>query len=253
MKRSNTKELNILTAVIVLSLAFLCIFNITYSYFTASSIINGDVGFNNIKVNFYYTTATTNGLVENGNTLVVNSVGTVTRGTPFAIQYGGQEFTSIGLKADSSSCAVYIRFWIDAYALNDGVEDTTINYGKYFALYKGANPATDIKYLPTYDGENITYFISGAVSANGVSDTFNKLMLKDDAPNGMLGKNISITIKFEAIQATNGACKAWEMYLTDENGNDVLDEDGFQIVNDNKGIINNVEGLNNSLKWNVGV
>lgn len=236
MKRSNTKELNILTAVIVLSLAFLCIFNITYSYFTASAIINGDAEFNNIQVNFYYTTASGNGIVESGNTLEVNPVGVVTRGTPFEVQYNSTKLTSVGFKADSNSCSVYIRFWIDAYAVNNDVVDASTNYGKYFSFYNGDNPATSIKNQNTDDGTNITYFIPNAITAGQTNTPFNKILLSNSAPNAMLGKNIRITIRFEAIQSTNGACKSWEMYLTDENGEYIEDEDGALILNDNKGI-----------------
>jgi len=237
MKRSNSKELNILTFVIVTMLAFLCIFNITYSYFTASAILNGNSNFGNIKVNFYYTTASGNAIVEDNattadtdeSTLVVNPVGTVRRGTPFNIQYNSAQLTGVGFKADTSSCGVYVRFWIDAYLLDDnGDPDTSENYGIYFSFVYDNKVAVEnterVDNELTYDETNITYFCPSAIASGGNYIAFDQLVLLDTAPQEMMGGTIRITIKFEAIQSTNGACQSWAMY--DENDD----------LNDNKGI-----------------
>ncbi len=215
MKRSNTKELNIVTLVIILTLTFLCIFNVVYSYFTSTDILSGNSNFGSIGANFVYTTNAGEGVVADGTTLLVTPKGDIVRGRPFNVKYEGQDISKVSIRPSEDSCNIYIRVWIDAYLVQDLVEGVpnanAVNYGKHFTFYLDGGAVTDldVESKTTIDGKNITYFYPGAIANNTAQDIFDQLIMLNTAPLEMLGSKISVTVNFDAIQSTNGAYEIW--------------------------------------------
>ena len=209
MKQSK-KYFNLLVTIVMLVLAVVCLTNVTYSYFTTSHNAGGSVNFSDLDVKFFYKETTEEfETVESSTLELFSAAGAIAIGTPFqlAMSAGGSAIDSIGFYLEENSCDAYIRFWIDAYVVNqDKTLDKTVNYGKYFLL-------TETEYFTNDNGSvsgSKCYFgVEALSSVKYQLDIGNTLTLTDldgdPVPVEILGETIQITISFEAVQKANQA------------------------------------------------
>ncbi len=205
MKRKD-KTINIVSLCVIITLIFLCTFNVVYSYFTATSSRQGDLLFSNLDVKFSY-------MLEGGsspivvadkefaiipNETMVSRGGTVT----FKTQEG-EKINYLNFTTSTDSCNCYVRFRVNAYK----TDDETINYGQYFELNINNNFVS--KKVLTVNGEtNAIYYMNDSLQA-GQNYTFtNQLLVSWSAPLELLHSSFSVSITFEAVQSANLAHKA---------------------------------------------
>lgn len=226
MKKAE-KTSRIFVTLILLVLAFLCAFDVTHSYFAASSKINGDLNFPDLNACFvYWMKDDSSGLkrCETTSLKLVSNESSIMRNEPFTFKIketeenGGKEIDNLGIQIRSGSCYSYIRFWIDAYITGgDGT-----NYGKYFLF------ANDEGYSNTNSSSNTSwcYYSTYAVGPSdgsalilGNQLTFSDLNVgtqdEDLIPADVLGEEIEITISFQAVQSKN---EAFSQVFNDEKG-----------------------------------
>ena len=211
MKRSYNKEINIVTIVVLLAMAFLWIFTFVYSYFTASHTINDPYQFSNINVKFNYVTSGNINKVNNKGTIELQPRSIIKRGEKFSLSYNGTDVSSVGFSLSNDSCAVFIRYWIDAYkVLEDGSVDTSVNYGKYFMATRSGNELAYNDEVNIGTGasayQNTIYYVEDALY-NGSNDViaFDALTLAVDCDTNLIGSSVKILISFDAVQAENEA------------------------------------------------
>ena len=140
-----SKSVKLFTTLALLVLAFFSAINVTYSYFTASTKSNGTLNFPDMQVNFVYWTSNSESKTVTTSTLTlypVEEVSTgvydtcaISRGNSFLVSLTekGTPINDLGIKNAATSCESYVRFWIDAYIVNNsgGIISST-NYGRYF-------------------------------------------------------------------------------------------------------------------------
>lgn len=223
-----SKEIKIVTKLVILALVFLSAISFVYAYFTASAIISGDLEFNQFDVSLNYTSnsittqiAKTN--AGNVNTLTLYpSLNSVARGVVFNLQtQSSVDVDLVSIKTANNSTSAYVRFWIDAFIVDDGVVDTTVNYAQYFTLgYRQTVSGVTSVVVPNtvyrnvydmgdQDGTTnlVTYYIKNSLAANASADCFDAIQFDENAPSVLLGKSIKLTLSFEAVQSTNNAYK----------------------------------------------
>ena len=208
MKRTG-KQVKLLGILVILTLIFLFAFNVTYSYFTATDRVVGNIEFSNLDVRFAYRSNNVDTVVDSESLSVIASAssGTISRGSTFNLALtDGTDISYLAFNSSSDSCSSYIRYRINAYKVVNGVEDTSVNYGQYFQFEGGLDIIREIK---TVAGEtNAIYFVSEAVAGNTRRVFADSITLLDTAPVTMLNSQIKITITFEAVQSANQAFTA---------------------------------------------
>lgn len=211
MKHKN-QSLNIVTTILLLVLAFLSVVNITYSYFTATNKVEGNMAFGNLDARFYYTTSTGT-FVKDGVTTIdlFSATGTIARGQEFelSVTKGGDPIETLGIEVDSGSIETYVRFWIDAYLVkDDGTLDKTTNYGKFFLFDSNNRTITNtggtVSTSTCYFG--IDYIDEDYPLEIGNTLTFSDLE-DETIPVELLGEEFQLTISFEAVQRANNGFK----------------------------------------------
>lgn len=207
MKIKN-KEIKIVGLLVVLALIFLFTFNVTYSYFTASHQVTGDITFSNLNVRFAYTIVSSpaSPIVVNDATLSVrpsDSSGTIARGTTFELALeDGTDLEYLAFNASSDSCSSYIRFRINAYKVVEGNLDNTINFGQYFEIEGNGFTSS----LQTVDGvTNTIYYMNNTISADQNLIFATGITLLENAPVELLNSQVRLYIEFEAVQSANQA------------------------------------------------
>ena len=204
-------------------LAFVCALNVTYSYFTASASIDGNVNFGDLNIRFAYMVNSSTLPSDKTTISLYPESGTIEREKPFKLSLteGGTAIDSLLIQKMANSCACYVRFWVDAYVVtetqtDDGgkttyIVDKTKNYGKYFFLKTNES-------VYTKSGGSVSgswcYFVPEAflnLSAYSI-DLGNTLELRDisaaesdKVPVDILGEKLKITLTVEAVQKTNKA------------------------------------------------
>ena len=223
--KQQIKTLNILITIVLCIVALLSLTNVTYSYFTANAQItnekNGQVNdkFDNLDVKFAYKKDNQNIEVATTNSIVLYSAGGPIQrevAFEFALTQGGKAIYSLSI-INTDGCDCYVRFWIDAYVVKNGVADKTENYGKYFFLDDSAiDPETEEKVF-TREGGSLgnnswCYFFTGALPSNlsdgrliGNTLRLDDVSATDEVPVDLLGEELQITISLEAVQAANDA------------------------------------------------
>lgn len=212
------KHAKISLTLILLVFAFLCVFNVTYSYFTSTTKIQGTGKFAGLEIQFvYYDSA---GSLEDdyvGEMLTLYPVPKViarNEAFEFSLTPDGEIIDGLAIRNPESSSPCYVRFWIDAYLLDEnGDPDKTENFGKYFlleqndAFYTNKNSSSQTAWY---------YYVIDAIEPTD-SDSIvlgNQLTLsdlnvgeanEDLVPARILGEKMIITISVQAVQATNGA------------------------------------------------
>ena len=232
-----SKQVKIVTTLVLLVLTFLAAFNVTYSYFTAVAKITGDLDFANLGVRFAYSLNKNTTYVMEDNLLVVpvTTAGkfysrgdSITMGietSPSVVS----EIDDIQIRHDpniTNQTDCYVRFWIDAYeVVSENVYGTT-NYGKYFLFDSNMAGGYFTKEGGSKGNDSWCYFsiyplTAGTDTADGTMvnqiSLGNTIIIDADAPLEMLQKTLKITISFEAIQVANGAAFT-ESGFNDERG-----------------------------------
>ena len=214
--KSVSKQTKRVTLCVILTLVFLCIFNVVYSYFTATANLNGNLEFNSLLVNFTYLYDSDLTIVNNSNTLILYPTSTyVVRGQVFEVtpvNGGSTAIDAVSVKLQTGSCNSYVRYWIDAYIVNDGVVDESTNYGRYFIL--GTKTTTNgvdsvvvnSTYFDTVSYKGlVTYYIKDVVTTSVSPTIFNAIQLDVDAPSVLYGNDVQLSVSLEAVQAVNDA------------------------------------------------
>ncbi len=200
------KHIKILGLIVILTLIFLFAFNVTYSYFSAIDRVTGNIVFSNLNVRFAYRSNNVDTVVNDTSLTIIPSAssGTISRGSTFNLALSdGTEISYLAFNSSSDSCASYIRYRINAYKVNDGVEDTSINYGQYFQFEGSLDVVREIR---TVAGEtNAIYYIKESVSANSRRVFASSITLLESAPVSILNSQLKLTITFEAVQSANKA------------------------------------------------
>ena len=123
-KVSRTTKL--LSLFVMLTFCFLCVFNVTYSYFSTVAKLSANGNMNNIDVSFVYISSGSQKVVSKSSTLqLLLGSGNVSRGDvsalniPAANEDGYVSVSDVGFKIGTNSCAVYLRFWVEAYQMKE--------------------------------------------------------------------------------------------------------------------------------------
>ena len=209
-----TKTINLKTIVslVLLMIAVFGAVNISYSYFTSKASKSGEVNMGSLSVSFCYNLSNT---IYDSISLVADTA-SIDRGEAFGLktlnEATGNYITINNLQIinGSNSCDAYVRFWIDAYIINDeGEKISDDNYGKYFALTRpNLMPSENNFTRDTKDP--YCYFVEKGLKAGIGINLGKELTLKDisetdTVPIIMLGKKLLIKISFDAVQKANKA------------------------------------------------
>ena len=210
--KQRTISYKLLLTLVLLIIAVLCVTNVTYSYFTSTSNTNGQVSFSDLNVRFVYREKEDSSLMPSDSSTIqlYSASGPIQREVPFqfALTSGGTAIEYLRIQNMLGSCECYVRFWIDAYVVKNGVVNTSVNYGKYFFL------ANETHYTRTNSSvENSwCYFFTESMTASATSSRTlgNTLVLKDisatdTVPVTLLGETLKISISLEAVQKANQA------------------------------------------------
>ena len=232
-----SKETKIITALLLLVLSVLSIFNVTYSYFSATANSKGELKFAKLDVRFAYRTSDSlnysivGDATPNPMVLVPAVTTSLQRGDEFEYsittndgvllpaEHGGIYIIhNPNIEEENIDC--YVRFWIDAFEIKQGEELGTENYGRYFlfpvsSYYTNENSSSENSWcyysIPT---------LSNKSAGPGYVDNVNlgkKLQIDPEAPAEILQKTFKLTLNFEAIQVQNNAFLS-ESGFNDEKG-----------------------------------
>ncbi len=207
--KSTSKQIKLLGLMIILILSFLFAFNVTYAYFSASHRVTGNIYFADLNVRFAYSASGSITVLDEGETTLSIRPATnapISRGSSFNLALAdGTAITYLAFNSSPDSCASYIRYRIDAYVVENGVEDTSVNYGQYFEFSgTGSNIDTEREVKTVAGVTNAIYFIQTTVNS-GTRTFASSITLLDTAPIDILNSQIKLTITFEAVQAANQA------------------------------------------------
>ena len=234
------KEHKIVPILIVLTLLCLCVFNVSYSYFSATARIEGNAKFGEVKLTWMkYLSA------DYGEELEVSQLyptQALSRNGVSAIKLSPSDknpLVSLGLK--NLSDEAYARFWIEVYVvqqiggkyyyidskgnfvdddgkyvdasgamLNSASVDrgVVVDYAKYFQLGKlnGENFTAYDAGKTIHSGNNVTYFVGSKLGKSDfLSLNINAIKMLDTAPDALLSSNVCVNLVYEAVQAANGA------------------------------------------------
>lgn len=208
--KAEKKTAKIIGYVIILALVFLCAFNITYSYFTATDQATGTLRFGNLNVRFAYGYGSGSVEVVDSDTLTVfPNASSVNIGDSFTLLLeNGTDVSYLAFNSSSDSTSSYIRFRINAYKQNDGVLDLSTNYGQYFD-FAGRNSSDIMRSVRTNGGEtNAIYYVRSALATNSTMVFATGITLLSNAPISILNSELKITISFEAVQQANEAFRS---------------------------------------------
>ncbi len=212
MKQS-TKQFNVVLSLILVVLAIVSAVSITWSYFTSTNSKVGTMEFSDLQVQFvYYETEGGGFQTATGGTtipLYVAKGEVIARDDPFnlASSHNGNAIHSLAIHNSGASCSAFVRFWIDAYVLDQNdLPKTENNYGKYFQFNYNSDVAL-ANSGANRTNENVTYCHILAISG---SDTNARrigasITLSEEAPIELLGEKIKFYMSLEAVQSANGA------------------------------------------------
>lgn len=236
------KQNKILPILVLLSLLFLCVFNVSYSYFTTTAKITGSTNFGDVSLSWveFYSSGLSNDL--NVNQLYPTEALSRNGVSAIKINEGNTKpVVSLGLKNLADD--VYVRFWIEVYIVQpisgkyyyvdskgNFVDDNgnyvnsagssinvssesrgdIVDYAKYFQLgsYDDEEDSFTI-YDEDYtivNGDYITYFIESTLAkGETISLSINAIKMLNTAPDDLLSSSVCVYLAYEAVQAANGA------------------------------------------------
>ncbi len=202
--KHTSKNTNIITYIVILTLIVLCAFNITYSYFTSTATKKGDLTFANLDVKFSYTVGANSPIVIDTEEYEVIPSSSIRRGVKFGfLTTDGQTISSLNFNTSRDSCDCYIRFKVDAFK----TDDNTTNYGRYFELSVNSSFVSK-KTIVGETETNVIYYMNDAISA-GLNYSFaTGMTLLANAPVEMLNSEFRVVITYKAVQSANEAYKS---------------------------------------------
>ena len=120
--KKTTKEIKLISALVILALVFLCSFNVVYSYFTSLSHINAEIDFYSLDVKMFYNDP---GIgvptyIENQTQLYPSDL--LRRGSVVNLKTSEESETfisEIGVASSDNSCAAYVRFYLQVYMVKE--------------------------------------------------------------------------------------------------------------------------------------
>jgi len=242
-----TKEIKIVTTLVILMLVFLCSFNIVYSYFTSVVFTDANIDFYALNVNMFYSEDSQT-VIENQTQLYLS--GPLSRNLAISLKSTPTSKTnieSIGIKSTEDSCDAYVRLYLEVYKVKqigeavyyidsngNYVSETgvyvnelgeevlkqnldigeIIDYAEYFELgyLIGINFfESDLIFRQENEagGKNfVTYFYTDKLESDGnQSLNISAIRMLSSAPNELLDSDIVIYLTMEAVQAKNNAYK----------------------------------------------
>lgn len=116
-----------------------------------------------------------------------------------------EQIYSLAFFPSNDSCSSYIRLRVDAYIVEEGVTDTSVNYGQYFKINFLFEDEFQTKTLTVGTVTNKIYYKKGALSS--IYEFSNSMTLLENAPDELLQQSIKVSMFFEAVQSTNSAFK----------------------------------------------
>jgi len=215
--KQKTKSSSIIITLILLMLAVLCVTNVTYSYFTAQAKVEDETAFGDLNVRFVYQSTYGGSSIESptGTIELFSSTGAIQQNVPFqfSLTQEGDPIYNLGIHNQSGSCDAYVRFWIDAFIVEDGEIKDNTNYGKYFFI---ADEQLLEEGVITRSGSSVQdsscYFFPKVLEPSissprsiGTTLELRDVSATDTVPVAMLGVEMQITISFQAVQAANRA------------------------------------------------
>ena len=222
-----SRSVKVVMSLVLLVLAFLCSFNATTSYFTASSNKTGALNFPLLDVRF--TTLIGASTPENqmqsspSNITLYPVGGSIPRGQAFELSLSdaadATAISNIEIKNMTGSCEVYVRFWIDAYTYSNGVKGTR-NYGEYFIIEETSEIVRGGISSKNQEAseKDWCYFVVPSILSGRAQIIGNQLKVADGLPDEVLGQQLKITMTLEAVQATNNAFLEVFGATTDKKG-----------------------------------
>lgn len=209
---------NIFVVLAVLTLLFLFTFSVTYAYFTSNKSLQGNIAFAGLDVKFAYKMQEESSWtpISDSTFTVKPDKRVVLRGDTFNYMYDSngdevdEQIYSLAFFASSNSCSSYVRLRVDAYIVEEGVVNKTVNYGQYFKINFLAEDDFQTKTLTVGTITNNIYYKKSALlgSGNAVAYEFsNSMTLLENSPDELLQKSINVSMYFEAVQSTNSAFK----------------------------------------------
>ena len=204
--KKQSKQIKLLGLMVILILTLLFSFNVTFSYFTASADVAGEIDFANLDVRFAYRSNHVDTVIDS-DTLTVYpsaSTGSITRGSTIylATEYGA-DIQYLAFHTSSDSTSSYIRYRINAYKVVNDTIDKSENFGQYFEFQGNIDVTRQVHTVS--EETNAIYYIKEAVAGN-VSRVFaSSIKLLETAPVTLLNSQINLTITFEAVQSQNQA------------------------------------------------
>ncbi len=241
----NKKSFNLIVSVVLLFTALVSLISVTYSYFTSSASMEGDVTMGKLNVIIDYEHSGGFGTATTATPLRLKADKPIERGVAFTLTTSNNETIASMVIANGAygteSCECYVRFWIDAYLtadLNDdgSVKDGAVNYGKYFSLMvSSAAVYRDTGKDAQGNDKSYCYYIKDALTTTAtggknqlslgtqmvMSDikSTDGLTIIDAIPVDLLGESLSISISFDAVQKANEAFKdAFKVTEEDNKG-----------------------------------
>jgi len=219
MKQSS-KEIKIISALVILVLVFLFSYNVTMSYFTATASIKGRLGVPNLDVSFgTWSSATSEGTRVSDSIQIYPLSSNISRGQTFhfSLTNGGSKIDTVSLMNTEDSCDAYVRIYVEAYEILGADSYGTTDYGQYFELgiLYGTNFVSGNLVYSKYN-DKVTYFYNQTLSLQegeeGYVDQpiFDTMRLSTTAPASIMGKQFKITISLDDIQSANEAFKSWD-------------------------------------------
>lgn len=209
--KTATKQSKLIGLVVLLTMIVLFAVNVSYAYFSVVNQVSGDTAFGANSVMLGYNHGVLESTDITSTSLVVypvypNGNLTLNRGESFTLKDGNNiAMKSVYFKAVNGSS--YVRFWIDAYVVEDDVVNTSENYGRYFDFI--------LTYADSFESKTITsgsltrkmYYVKQSLSTNSILTFASGMKMLESAPVSILDKSIRITINFDSVQAENGAYK----------------------------------------------
>ena len=199
------KKLNIIGAILMVMVVFLCAFNVTYAYFTARATVEGNLTFYDLNLTFGYVQSNSNQAVSTGQTaFTINpNADNVLRGQAFGFQLtDGTALKNVSIMSNAKSCNAYVRVKVVAVKMKDATtaDDDTTDYGKYITLTTPSTVATN-----TTDSTDYWYYVRGQVRTSGTIEIATAATISIDAPADVTNGYLKITLVFDAVQATTAA------------------------------------------------
>lgn len=205
-----SKEIKILISCVAITLIFLFSYNVVYAYFSSKKSSSGEGQLGYMEVKFAYSVNNQPTIVEEDEYYIYSAnTPLFSRGdiVPFTNQDG--EALNLMFYSPLTSCASYVRFWVDAFILDENeLPDKMVNYGQYFVL----QGTTFTRQIKTVEGvTNAVHYLTNALEPQGTNvylNVSNSLQISNNAPNDLLSTKVLIVVRFEACQQANEAFKA---------------------------------------------